>query len=127
MRKLIIALIVLGLIVVGVTISNADQTRVINHNFRAITANIAATSSPTVLSAGTIYRITGYATGSNAVYAVYNAASASTIANTNVAIEGGEATSGDPLTMQYFGEEGLTLSTGMTFVVSNCVVVIEYL
>jgi|SRR3990167_2860398 len=124
MKKLIIALIVLGLIIIGASISNADSTRVINHKFRAITSDKV---NPTVLSAGTIYRITGYASSSSGVFAIYNAAAVAPLTATEVAIEGGEATSGDSLPMYYFGEEGLTLSTGITVVSNGCTVVIEYL
>jgi hypothetical protein len=129
MKKFIIALIVLGLICVGASMSNADSTRVINHKFRAITTEVVsgATGGPTVLSAGTIYRITGYASASNGVFAIYDAATAATIAAGNCAVEGGEATSGDPLPVYDFGEDGLTLSTGIVVVSHGCTLVIEYL
>ena len=124
MKKLLIALIVLGLITIGTSISNADSTRTINHNFRAITSDVI---NPSVLPAGTIYRITGVATGSSGVFGIYNAATAAAAAVTNVAIEGGEATSGDALPVYYFGEEGITLSAGIVVIANGCTVVIEYL
>ena len=127
MKKILIALIVLGLIAVGVTISNADSTRTINHNFRAITSNITPPTELTLLSGATIYRITGVATGSNAVFGIYDSATRVGADNSNCAIEGGEATSGDALPVYYFGEDGLTLSNGVVVVTNNCTIVIEYL
>ncbi|KKL79003.1 hypothetical protein LCGC14_2019190 [marine sediment metagenome] len=126
MKKIIIALIVLGILAFGASLSSADSTRTINHNFRAITTETAA-AGPAVLSAGTIYRITGYATATNGVWAVYDSATASGIADSNCAIEGGEATSGDPFGHYDFGKEGLRFGNGIVVVAHGCTVVIEYL
>jgi len=121
MKKLLIALIVLGLIAIGTTVSNADSTRTIPHNFRAFAADTEG------IPGGTIYRITGVATGSNSVFGIYNVATLEEAAVTVCAVEGGEATSGDPLPHYYFGEEGLQLNAGFTVVVYNCTIVVEYL
>ena len=121
MKKILIALIVLGIIAIGVSQSNADSTRTINHKFRAFAADTEG------VPAGTIYRITGYTTGSNATFAIHNCTTLEGSGLTTAAIEGGEATSGDALPHMYFGEEGLTLSEGMTIDVASCVIVIEYL
>lgn len=121
MKKLIIALIVLGILVIGSSISNADPARTIPHKFRAFS------SDTSVGQGATIFRISGYATGSNASYGIFNAASISDASTTTAATEGGEATSGDALPTQYFGEDGLTLNTGMSVKINSCVIVVEYL
>ena len=121
MKKLIIVLMVLGVIFAGVMSSKADTTRTIPHKFRTFTANTA------VAQGATIYRITGVTTAANGVFGVYNSATLGAVANTNLAIEGGEGTAGDALPHYYFGEEGISLDTGMSVVVSNCNVTIEYL
>ena len=121
MKKLLIVLMVLGLVFVGILSSKADTTRTIPHKFRAFTANTA------VAQGATIYRISGVATGNNAVFGVYNSSTLGGTAVTVCAVEGGEATSGDPIEPLYFGEDGLTLDTGMSVVPTSCTIVIEYL
>jgi len=121
MKKLIIALIVLGLIVIGVSVSNADNTRTMPHKYRTFSADTS------VGQGATIFRIMGYTTGSSATYGIFNSATIVGSAATNAAVEGGEATSGDALTTQYFGEEGLSLNAGMSVKINSCVLVIEYL
>jgi len=121
MKKLLIALIVLGLIAVGSSISSADSTRTTPHKFRAFTTDTAVTQG------ATIFRITGYVTETAGKFGIYNTSTLATASNTTVAVEGGEATDEDALAHMYFGEEGLTLDSGMTVVVYGCTVVIEYL
>ena len=112
------------MVLVGISLlfSNlkADEARTIPHKFRAFS------SDTSVAQGATIYRITGYTTGANATFGVFNE---STLAGdvTKCAIEGGEATSGDALPHYYFGEEGITLDTGMSVDVYNCTIVIEYI
>ena len=121
MRKLLIAVMDLGVIFVGMISSQADERRTIPHNFRAFTTDTEG------LQAATIYRITGVATGSNAVYGLYNTTTLEAASTSNVAVEGGEATSGDALPHVDFGDDGLSLDTGLTVIVDNCSVVSEYL
>jgi len=122
MKKLIIALIVLGLIVIGVSSASAkDNTRTIPHKYRTFSTDTS------VGQGATIFRVMGYTTGSNATYGIFNSATIAGSSATNAAVEGGEATSGDALPTQYFGEEGLSLDTGMSVKVNSCVLVIEYL
>ena len=121
-KKLLIALMVLGLVfalVIGS--SNAEQTRTISRKFRAFTADTAVSQS------AVIYRITGVATGNNSVFGIYNVGTLGGTAVTVCAVEGGEATSGDALPMYDFGDDGLVLDSGMTVVVSNCTIVVEYI
>jgi len=130
MKKLIIALLVLGMLAVGVQVSNADSTRTINHSYMAVTSG---TTSPNTIDGNfetvsmTIYRITGYATGSNSTFGIYNTTTEETMTNAKVAIEGGEATSGDPLPVYDFGDSGLRIPAGTVIRCVNCTIVIEYL
>lgn len=121
MKKLLIALIVLGLIAVGISSSKAESTRTTPHKFRAFSSDTEG------LQGATIYRITGYATGNNSTFAIHNVATLEDSGLTTAAVEGGEATSGDALPHMYFGENGITLDTGLTVDVASCVIVIEYL
>ena len=122
MKKLFI-LVLLALVGIGLIIPNlkADEARTQPHKFRAFAESTA------VAQGATIFRISGVATGNNAVFGVYNSATLGGTAVTVCAIEGGEATSGDPIRPESFGSGGLTLDTGMSVVVSNCTIVIEYL
>jgi len=120
MKKLIIALIVLGLMVIGASVVNAGSTRTTPHKFRVFSTSTA------VAQGATIYRITGRVSGASGSFAIYNCATLPECAATNCAVEGGEASSGDAIPMYYFGEEGLTLDTGMTVCVTDCTIVVEY-
>ena len=123
MKRLLISLVVLGLLVSLATMTKvtAENTRDMPHKFRAFTANTEG------LPGCNIFRITGVATASNGVFGLYNSATLAAAAATNVAVEGGEATSGDPLPLYEFSGEGLALNTGLTVVRDGCTVVIEYL
>ncbi len=121
MKKLFLFILVL---LVGVSLAmpvKADSARTITHKFKAYTANTAVSQSKT------IFRISGYATGSNAVFGIYNVGTLGGANTDNVAVEGGEATSGDPIEPINFGAEGLTLDTGSTVVLANCIIVVEYI
>ena len=121
MKKLFILVLAL-LIGIGLVISNtrADEARVIPHKFYAYTASTA------VAQGKTIYRITGIATAANAKYGIYNSATLGGASVSVCAVEGGEATSGDPLTAYYF-PEGLNLDAGSSIIISGCSVVVEYI
>jgi len=121
MRKYIVALMVLGLIALGIGYANADSTRTIAHKFKAIAANAVVSSQGAVL-----YRVSGVATASPGVYGIYNCSAVGATALTVCATEGGTATSGNPITLVDFGSEGLVLDAGMTVLVSGCVVTIEW-
>ena len=121
MKKILIALIVLGLIAIGVSTSSAEQTRKIAHKFKTFTANTDGGQGVT------IFRITGVTTAANGVFGIYNVATAGAATTANCAVEGGEGTAGDALPHYYFGEEGLSLDAGFSVVVSNCYVTVEYL
>jgi hypothetical protein len=122
MRKLFIFfLIVLVGVSLSVTDLKADTARTITHKFRAFTSDTEG------LQAGVIYGITGVATGANAVFGIYNSTTLAGASTSNLAVEGGEATSGDALPVYDFGEEGLILDSGITVIVDNCTVVIEYI
>jgi len=121
MKKIFI-LVFVALVGISLTLSNvkANEARTIPHKFVGYSASTAVAQSKT------IYRITGYASGNNAIFAIYNAGTFGTCLATNVAVEGGEATSGDALPHMYFGEDGLVLDSGSSVIVSNCTIVVEY-
>ena len=122
MKKIfILALMVMvgiGLVFVNV---KADEARTIPHKFVGYSASTAVAQSRT------IFRITGYTTGASATFGIYNIGTIGGASNSNIAVEGGEATSGEALPHMYFGEDGLILDTGATVLVNNCTVVIEYI
>lgn len=120
MKKILIVLMVLGIIFAGVT-SQADITRTMPHKFRTFTAHTS------VAQGATIYRITGVTTAANGVFGIYNVATYGAATTSNCAIEGGEGTAGDALPHYDFGPDGITLDTGMSAVISNCYVTVEYL
>ena len=122
MKKIFI-LVLMVLVGVSLIFQNvkADEARTITHKFVAYTANTAVAQSKT------IFRITGVATSSNAVFGIYNSATLGGATTAVCAVEGGEATSGDALPQYTFGSEGLNLDIGSTVVVSGCTIVIEYI
>ncbi len=124
MKKLILAVMVLGLLALAISPApaGADSTRTIAHKFKAITANEVVSAQGAVL-----FKISGVATGSPGVYGIYNSSTLGGTTEAVCAVEGGEATSGDPVPNVDFGPEGLVLNAGLTVVVSNCTVVIEWL
>lgn len=121
MKKLLLFVLMVLVGISLVTASFADEGRTIPHKFVAYSASTAVSQSKT------IYRITGYASGSNAIFGIYNVGTLGATAASNVAVEGGEATSGDALPNMTFGEDGLVLNTGSTVIVNNCTVVLEYI
>ncbi len=120
--KKILFIILVGLIGIALVAQGlfAEDGRTIIHKFKAYTASTAVTQSKT------IYRITGVATGSNAVFGIYNAGTLGDADSDTIAVEGGEATSGDALPVLEF-PDGLNLDSGSTVIVSGCTVVIEYI
>ena len=116
------------MVLVGISLlfSNlrADEARTITRKFKGVTSTSVAFTQGV-----TIYRITGYASGNNGTFAIYNTNSQNSPApsSTNVAVEGGEATSGDALPVYDFGSEGLVLDSGAVVSLYNCVIVIEYI
>lgn len=98
-----------------------DEARTIKHKFQAYTSNTSVSQGKT------IFRISGYATGANAVFGIYNVGTLAEASDANVATEGGEATSGDPIEPIDFGPDGLDLPDGSTVVRVNCTIVIEYI
>ena len=122
MKKLIVALMVLGLFVLTIGLSTADSTRTITHKFKAITADEVVSTQGAVL-----FRVSGVASGSPGVYGIYNCATLPTATASVCAVEGGKATSGDPVLPMDFGDEGLVLNAGMTVVVDSCTVVLEWM
>jgi hypothetical protein len=120
MKKLLIALMVLALMA-GFVYAEADRT--ITHKMKVVAAaNTVVSAQGTVL-----YRVTGYASSSNAVYGIYDAATLGTCTATTVKVEGGEATQYDSLTTIDFGKEGIPLDTGLSIVTTTATVVVEYL
>lgn len=105
----------------GVIPVKASEERTITHKFQAYTESTAVAQSKT------IFRITGVATGSNAVFGIYNSTTLGGASTAVCAVEGGEATSGDALPQYNFGSEGLNLDTGSTVVISGCTIVVEYI
>ena len=99
----------------------ADEARTIPHKFVGYSASTAVAQSRT------IYRITGYTTGASATFGIYNVGTIGGAGATNIAVEGGEATSGEALPHMTFGEDGLILDTGATVLIVNCVIAIEYI
>ncbi len=122
MKKYFVLILAL-LIGISFFISNArsDEARTIPHKF------VAYTSSTAVAQSKTIFRITGVATANNAKFGVYNSTTLGGASTSVCAVEGGEATSGDALPHMTFGDEGLSLDTGSTVIISGCTIVIEYI
>lgn len=124
MKKISI-FILIGLVGISLFFSvlpvKADESRSIKHQFKAYTADTAVAQSKT------LFRISGVATASNAVYGIYNTGTLADASDSNVATEGGEATSGDALPPIDFGDEGLDLPEGSTIVIYGCTVVLEYI
>jgi hypothetical protein len=119
MKKILALLIVLGLLV-GSTVAFAATDRDTPRKFRAFDANTEG------LQSCVIYRITGYASAAAAVFGIYNEADLEDCDTTNLAVEGGEATQYDSITMYDFGPEGLDIPSAMSVVVSGAVIVLEY-
>ena len=113
------------MVLVGISLSfsnlKADEARTITHKFKTITTNTNGGQGVT------IYRITGVTTAANGVFGIYNVTTYAAASTSNCAIEGGEGTAGDALPHYDFGKDGLTLDTGMSVIVSNCYVTIEYI
>ncbi len=124
MKKLILAVMVLGLLAlaIGSAPAVADSTRTIAHKFKAVTADEVVSGQGAVL-----FKISGVASGSPGVYGIYNSSTLGGAILTTCAVEGGEATSGDPVPNVDFGPEGLVLNAGLTIVVDSCTVVVEWL
>ena len=122
MKKIFI-LVLMVLVGISLLFSNlkADEARTIPHKFVGYSASTAVAQSRT------IFRITGYATGANASFGIYDAATLATADATTIAVEGGEATSGDALPHMYFGEDGISLGSGATVKITNCIIAIEYI
>jgi hypothetical protein len=115
-------MVLVGIMLLGIPYLKADdENRTVNHKFRTFTTNTS------VGQGHTIFHITGVTTATNGVFGVYDVATYGAAATSNCAVEGGEATAGDALPLYDFGPEGLTLPNGMSVVVSNCYVTIEYL
>ncbi len=77
----------------------------------------------------TIYRVSGYATSSNMTYGIYDAATIGTAIATAVKVEGGQATQYNSVVPQGvidFGDQGLVCYTGITVIVNNGALIIEY-
>lgn len=105
----------------GVIPVKADEARTIPHKFRTFTTNT------NVGQGHTIFRITGVTTAANGVFGVYDVSTYVASSTSNCAVEGGEGTAGDALPHYDFGKDGLTLPNGMSVVVSNCYITIEYI
>jgi len=122
MKKIFI-LALMVLVGISLLFSNlrADEARTITHKFKTFTTNTDGGQS------ATIFRITGVTTAANGVFGIYNVTTAAAATVTTCAIEGGEGTAGDALPHYDFGSEGLSLDTGMSVVVSNCYVTVEYI
>lgn len=121
MKKLFLFVLVALIGISLVLPVRADESRTIPHKFVAYTANTAVAQSKT------IFRITGVATASSAVFGIYNSTTLGGASTAVCAVEGGEATSGDALPQYDFGKEGLSLDTGSTVIVTGCTIVVEYI
>ena len=119
MKKLIIALILLGFCVANV--SFADSSRTIQRKSKVIIASEVTSTQGVV-----IYKVTGYANAANAIFGLYNTTTLGAAAASNCKVEGGEATQYDSLSTLDFGDEGLVFDTGLVAVISGAYVVIEY-
>jgi len=121
MKKIFI-LVLMVLVGFGLFLNSikADEARTIPHKF------IAYTSSTAVTQGKVIYRITGYVTASPGRFGIYDAQTLGNASNDNCAVEGGAATSGNPILPMEF-PNGLILNSGSTIVITDCSVVIEYI
>ena len=123
MKKIfiLVLMVLVGIGLLSFPNLKAEEARTITHKFRTFTANTD------VGQGHTIYRITGVTTAANGVFGIYNVATAGAATTSNCAVEGGEGTAGDALPHYDFGPDGLNLDTGMSVVVSNCYVTVEYI
>jgi hypothetical protein len=119
MKKILALLIVAGLLI-GSTMAFAATDRDRAHKFRAFSSNTEG------LQSMVLYRITGYASAASAVFGIYNEADLEDCAVTNLAVEGGEATQYDSITMYDFGPEGLDIPSAVSIIVSGAVICLEY-
>lgn len=132
MKKLIVALMVLGLVFAFVSSPQASSTRTIPIKGKTLTSDLDDTqlfSSQGV----TVYKITGYATAANATFALFNSSSIQDCndGTTSASIEGGEADSGDAIIMYDFGdpnkaESGLNFDNGLVVMATGCNISILY-
>jgi len=122
MKKLIFIILV-GLIGFSLVAQGlfASEERTQPHKFVAYTADTSVAQSKT------IFRITGVVTGASGSFGIYNSTTIEGATNSNIAVEGGEASSGDALPVYDFGPDGLILDAGSSVVVNTCTVVIEYI
>lgn len=127
MKKIFILVLMVLVGVSFVTASFADEARTIPMK----TAVALGANTLAVAHGGTLYKITGRATSSNASYVVYDKSSiADAIGGgtnqLNIIAEGGEATQYDSFDTLDFGDEGLEFSSGLVVITTTCDVAMLY-
>ena len=128
MKKIfILALMVLvGISLIVSSNLRADEARTIPMKF----GYAAAANTLIVGHGGTLYRILGRATSTQASYVVYDAATVAiatlTSPTSNILAEGGEATQYDTLEQIYFGDEGIEFNNGLVVVTTTAHVALHY-
>ena len=127
MKKIfiLVLMVLVGISLVFVNVK-AEEARTI-----PMKSGVAISANTVILAhGGTLYKITGRATSSNASYVVYNAATVATAtaaySQVNILAEGGEATQYDSFDTLDFGSEGLEFSTGLTVITTTCDVAVLY-
>ena len=122
MKKLLIALLVLGLIFAGVSLTQADSTRTRTYKSTVVTSNTVVSAS-----GATLYHVTGYANAANAFYALVDTnTTAGSPSSTLYKVESGEASQYDGLPTIDFGDEGLVFNTGLTVFTTGAYVTVIY-
>ena len=120
MKKLFIALLVLGLIFAGITSSQADRTRTIPRKSKLVTSDTLVSAS-----GATLYSLNGVANASQALFTIADTTDITQIDSTKVKVEGGEATQYDSITPMDFGE-GLVFNEGLAVYVTGAFLTVIY-
>ncbi len=126
MKKLF-ALVLMALVGISLLFSNviASESRTIPHKTKCVTS---ANGGQLVVAGGSVlYKVMGYASASNGVFAIVDASSVPlAISTSTVKVEGGEATQYDSMQIFDFGVDGLVFDSGIVIHTSGISVVVEY-
>lgn len=133
MKKLIV-LVLMVMIGIGLFVvkAKADSSNYPYYNpIRTIVRQTIGATSNSVLvgHAVVVYKVSGYATSAAEIFGLYDTISLSSVTASNVKLEGGQATQYNAIAnggFIDFGDEGLVFNTGLTVIVSNGSIIVEY-
>lgn len=126
MKKLLLFVLVS---LIGISLTSfafADEARTI-----PMKSGVAPHANTVIVGhGGTLYRVSGRATSSNASYVIYDQSAiadcTSTAADKTILAEGGEATQYDNFDTIDFGSEGIDFTTGLTVIGTTADVLVQY-